>query len=600
MFLGGTSPLTGDIDWGTVPTKSVTFTNNSNNKQTIYPFLYSPNNTAKYDPMDAGNDEYRLYIGYQTTGGKEVLGLPYGDSITVSVPLVFWNGGRADIATDGPNLIPRPRNVNDLNPYQFRYTASTFITKDGVTGSTDNGMLMYYRANTPNAPNDPSPAAAGQLTEWTIRDQNLLTSINNQWNASHPANGLIADSELTNLVNYDVSYVDDMTSPVAMYAKSVPVPISYIQNGTATVNGGTTTITLPTNPAPNPAFLTLLTTTYPYGDGTNDTYQWLVQYDVPGSSKVIQVGKVTNISNGVITVTSNGTVSGLPSGVGSYVFYTNSVTEDFGWTGANNDIKQMQAAMADFTAKNTKAEPNKNGLGQYFSGLGWPKYYNPDTKALLKIPSGASVLINSPLIVKSSPYDIHRFLLTSANIGGPFFYNAQEDLDPQGQDTMHLKTIYLKADAPLTDVQLAAINTNLTNGGTWFLSQGPNFKIDPPVGQITSIDTATGIMTVQLSQKIPTKVAYSYLIVQPPNDPYTTKLTNLWYSWANYYTQQFTGANPRLRDRNGIRRHRQPTRHENLHHPDGGCAVGGRRPGHQSQRFNSSQLDHGPENCCQG
>ncbi len=49
-----------------------------------------------------------------------------------------------------------------------------------------------------------------------------------------------------------------------------------------------------------------------------------------------------------------------------------------------------------------------------------------------------------------------------------------------------------------------------------------------------------------LSQTIPTQGtgAYSYLIVQPPSDPYTTKLTNLWYSWANYYTQQFTGPNP--------------------------------------------------------
>ena len=39
MFMGGTSPNTPGVDWGTVPTKSFTFTNNSNNKQTIYPFL---------------------------------------------------------------------------------------------------------------------------------------------------------------------------------------------------------------------------------------------------------------------------------------------------------------------------------------------------------------------------------------------------------------------------------------------------------------------------------------------------------------------------------------------------------------------------------
>ncbi len=67
--------------------------------------------------------------------------------------------------------------------------------------------------------------------------------------------------------------------------------------------------------------------------------------------------------------------------------------------------------MMDFTSPNTKAKPNNNGLGQFFGGLGWPKYYNPNNKALLKIPSGASVLINSPLLVKSSPYDIHSLLV---------------------------------------------------------------------------------------------------------------------------------------------------------------------------------------------
>ena len=52
IFLGGTNSRTGSYPWGTVPTKSVTFTNNSNTHQTIYPFLYSPNNDAKYDPID--------------------------------------------------------------------------------------------------------------------------------------------------------------------------------------------------------------------------------------------------------------------------------------------------------------------------------------------------------------------------------------------------------------------------------------------------------------------------------------------------------------------------------------------------------------------
>src|SRR5262245_1568040 len=103
LFTGGTAK---GQDWGTVPQKQITFTNNSTDKQTIYPFLYSPNVEQKYDPIDPNNEEYRLYVGY-TQGNQNYLGLPYKHSITITVPLVFWNGARADIATDGTNLLPQ-------------------------------------------------------------------------------------------------------------------------------------------------------------------------------------------------------------------------------------------------------------------------------------------------------------------------------------------------------------------------------------------------------------------------------------------------------------------------------------------------------------
>ena len=78
---------------------------------------------------------------------------------------------------------------------------------------------------------------------------------------------------------------------------------------------------------------------------------------------------------------------------------------------------------------------NENGLGQYFEGLGWPKYFNPNSDALLKIPSGANILINSPLTTSTSPFDINHYLLTSGNDGKRIFYNAHEDLDrPESAD----------------------------------------------------------------------------------------------------------------------------------------------------------------------
>jgi len=533
MFLGGTSPSTPGKDWGTVPTKSVTFTNNSSTHQTIYPFLYSPNNNITYDPIDTFKDEYRLYVGFQKDG-KFILGLPYGDTITISVPLVFWNGGRADIATDGANLIPQPANVDTVNPYQFRYTASTYITTDGVTSSNDNGVLMYYKQNNPGAPNDPSSAAPGQLTEWTIRDKDFLTQIS-AYNVSKSRDPIPA-SELVTLVNYDVSYVDDMTAPVAMAAQKVPVPIQYIQNGTATSpSQTTTTIALSGDTT---SILRLLTQLYPYA--TND---WQVKYNNTVSKTTIEMGKVTNVSGNTLTVVSSGPVSGIPRGVATFVFYTNSVTQDFGWTGANNDIGQMQQGIKNYTGN----DPATNGLGLYFTdqngqSLGWPEYYNPDPNAPIKIPSGASILINSPLTTKTSPFDIHYYLLTSGNNGKRVFYDVHEDLSPQQQPLNSGAVVTFKVD--LSTADLAAIKSQ---GGSWVLNIGLNTAGAALIGTIdvSSINPAQQTLSVKLARTIDyNRSGYSFNIVAPPTDPYSTKITNLWYSWADYYVKQFSGTVP--------------------------------------------------------
>jgi hypothetical protein len=519
IFLGGTSPNTPDMDWGDVPTKTITFTNNSNTHQTIYPFLYTANTEKIYDPIDINDDEYRLYIGYQKDG-KEILGLPYGDSITINVPLVFWNGGRADIATDGSQLLPKPSQVDTLNPYGFRYTASTYIGTSGVISSTDSGILMYYKQNSNKAPVDPSPAAPGQLAEWTIRDQAFLTKVNAYDQRKNI--GTIPASELTTLVNYDVSYVDDLMAPVAITGLNVPVPVQYIQSGTAATSGNTTTITLPADAT---SLVRLLTKILPY---TKDA--WQVKYSTLTSTT--EIGTVTNVSDNTLTVVSSGAVSGLPTGATGYVFYTNSVKQDYGWTGANNDIKQIQDGLKDFTSN----DATKNDLGQYFGGLGWPEYYNPDKKALIKIPSGASILINSPLTTKTSPFNINHYLLTSGNDGKRIFYNATEVLDPENQPLDKGATVTFKLSGEVAAADhLAAIKKQ---GGTWVLSDGLNTTGTKLIGTINvaSIDTTNKTMTVTLAQAINfNKSGYSYTIVSPPTDPYAAKMTNLWYSWAQYY-----------------------------------------------------------------
>lgn len=533
IYLSGPSnnPKYPDANFS-VSNKLVTFTNNSSNKQTIYPFLYSPNAEAKYDPADQANDEYRLYIGYQQNG-KSILGLPYGQSITIAVPLVFWNGGRADVATDGPNLIPKSNQPGVPNPFQFTYTASTYITAQGVTSSTDNGILLYYKANTVGAPVNPSPASQGQLTEWTIRDKTTLTAVD-AFDAKHPELGRIPASELTTLINYDVSYVDDMLAPVAMTATKVPIPIQYIQGqSSATQNGNTTTITLPTKPQDYATLTQLLTQTYPF-----TKYAWQVLYNV--TKPTIELGTITGFSNGKITVqwTQGGSVSKLPAGANSFVFYTNAVTQDYGWTGANNDIAAMQKVMKAFTTNNPNGQ-NVNGLGQYFAttnnpgGLGWPQYYNPNSNSLLKIPSGASILINSPLTDQRSPYAQNFYSLTSSGAFriqyGANITSSTQNLKPGV--TADFNVVF---SPDFTPADLLAMKNANVKWNIFFNAQ--------PFGTVQSIDTTRGTITVLMNNTIKYNASgYSADFRAPVSDPYVTKMTNLWYSWAQYYVNQFSG-----------------------------------------------------------
>jgi hypothetical protein len=218
---------------GNVPVKQITLYNNTT--QTIYPFLYDPNtgkSTAggRYDPFDGLNQEYRGYIGYRN-GGMDFLGLQQGQSITINVPLVFWDSGRAAIATDGANLLPADPNTSKAspitNPFFFLYknldgTNTARFVVDAASSSGGNGIIMYYHSNDPLQALDPGSDAPDQLIEFTIRDKDFLTKV------STPTNP-IASNQLITLINYDVSYVDHLLLPVAMEALNVPVPNTNVK-----------------------------------------------------------------------------------------------------------------------------------------------------------------------------------------------------------------------------------------------------------------------------------------------------------------------------------------------------------------------------------
>jgi hypothetical protein len=407
----------------------------------------------------------------------------------------------------------------------------------GVVSSTDNGVVLYYRQHNPAppagpAPHDPSPAAAGQLTEWTIRDQSFLTKVSS-YNLKYNNIGPIADSELKNLINYDVSYVDDAQAPVAMEAPQVPIPIEYVISGTATTNFSneqtTTTIQLNKLDEGLPFLLQLLTTQ----PGPGPKPSWQLKYNVPNSNQVIQLGTVTNVdtTNDIVTAVIDGPLTGaLPADQAGFNFYTNDVTAPYGWTGAQNDLQAMKQVLQNFTSN----DPNVSGLGQYFGGKGWPQYYNSDP-SLLKIPGGANILVNSPLTDKRSPYDQFRYLLTSAgNIR--IQYGATATLTNPNQDFNAGSKITLKVNTTAPNFTPQDLQDMKSSGVTWDII-GNDYN-NVPIGSLApgDIDTTNETITFTLTQTITDRPSGYGLTFQAPKvDPYSTKLRDLWYSWANYY-----------------------------------------------------------------
>jgi hypothetical protein len=205
-----------DADGTTVPLKTLRITNNTG--QTVYPIMRDPNSNVLasnktvglYDPYDPPDKEYRGYIGYEE-GGKYYFGLKKGESILVSLPLVFWNGARIGIGTDGKYVAP----TGDPNPLRYRNNSQRSITKTPTSGDTiPNGVVMWYRAEIAEAPNDDTE---DQLAEWTIRDHGYL--VNPKITAK--TNSEIPDNQLVTLINYDVSNVDNLYLPLAMAANDV-------------------------------------------------------------------------------------------------------------------------------------------------------------------------------------------------------------------------------------------------------------------------------------------------------------------------------------------------------------------------------------------
>lgn len=437
--------------------KTITITNASD--QTIYPLLQGVNTgrlaTAAtpqnpdgyYDPQDNHNEEYRAYIGYVNSDGQQALGLPAHSTIEFLVPLVFWDSERTYIVTDGADLIPEPANLNSQNPFHYDPTAlrgvslstqpDSWVQSLTINGAAATGLVMFYHAQVAQGIGLDAPA---QLTEFTIRDPYLT-----HW--LYEAPGHIAETTVE--FNYDVSYVDSLTAPVAMEATQVPIAIPGV-----------------TDP--------------PRAD-----YGW----------------------------------------AGSELIYTST-------SGQPN----MRDLVHDFINNSGAAS-----IGEYFGGQGWPAYYNPN--GILNIPSGANIFANSPLNGVRSSYDTfgasNQWMLSSGGIGP---IEVQAGGVVQSPTTLRLN--YLKSQAAARDQDYATLSG--------WISDQQDVRVRTlagPVGQVQTVvkdDSDPNLLSIVVTLAGSTSLTggQSFIFSKPATDRVITDITNLWYSWANYYLAQFQNTRP--------------------------------------------------------
>lgn len=215
-----------DTDRNEIPTKTLEIRNNAS--FTVYPVMRDGNEAETtpgsgvglYDPYDNVRTEYRGYIGYQA-GDQYCFGLRSGQAITVRVPLVFWNGARMGIVTDGKYIAPPDGTPNPLyyDAKSQRVIVCAEHSDPNDSSPPDparDGVIMWYRA----ALIGPAPDSPDQLLEWTIRDRDYLSNPQ----ITNRTDGQIPSDQKVTLINYDVSYVDNMLLPIAMEALDVPVP----------------------------------------------------------------------------------------------------------------------------------------------------------------------------------------------------------------------------------------------------------------------------------------------------------------------------------------------------------------------------------------
>ncbi|HEY7313353.1 MAG TPA: hypothetical protein VH643_28650 [Gemmataceae bacterium] len=540
------APYTGPIVTAAPTVKTITITNNSD--QTIYPILRdantgqdpantNPNNPKNYyDPEDPIGQEYRAYIGYVGPDGKEYLGLPAGATITIRVPLVFWDAENTYIATDGTDLTPA-NPTTQSNPFRYNPSSARGVSlstdsNSWVTSFTDStgtdsvGLVMFYHAATSQTPSLDSPS---QLTEFTIRDPYLNTG------GMGPNQGWLTDSAQTKvLFNYDVSYVDNLTSSIAMEAYNVPIPIAnnptppadnYGWAGSSLIYGPPTTSGTIQNLIQNFINNTGSASIGQYfgGNGWPSYYNPDGILKIPGGANLFANsplnGQLSSYAtygpNNAFMLTSGGTGPVSASSGGAPL--TNSQPTQLPLTLTTDQRAAFVSNMEAMLANNQEVDLQYALAGQPLSPVvGTVTAYDPfaGIQAINVTNGGSGYDPNHPPTVIITPAD--------------------------GKGGGAIATAFVNASG-----QITAIGIDPNNRGSYDLPPIISFSGTNQSATATA-DLFGGTATVKLNSgvNLPTNQPLSYVFSRPATDYASTAITNLWYSWAQYYVNQFTNFVP--------------------------------------------------------
>ncbi len=512
-----TIPGIGEIN--KVSPKLLTFTNTTD--RTVYPILQGANSNkvsdknspnfgiGLYDPYDPIEREYRGYIGY-IENGQYYLGLRPGETATMYVPLVFWDSGRILIASDGSNLIPEvnqvaptPQKPNSPNPFYYLDFEYFTINKNVIDrllkdekvpeAIVDKLKPLLDKVFVIKDEFEKECAALLGETDWRVYSNSIFN---------------MAGSEIpTKRFRDDL---EDGKHAVLWYQAQDTAGKALGPSGGAPFQLGE--MTYRSDIFKNPAFKTAKDID-PTGE-SGETHD-LVNYDV------------SYVDSMMLPVAMQAYEVPLDAS-GQYT----KLTASFGWVGANMTIGDVQRPLKDFTSPNTTANPNVNGMGDYFFGQGYPKYYTPaDIEAItgIKVPAGQNLALESPLTNGRSPWDQNRFLTTSAG-------SAPIQLGSLGSVKAVDTTIYFASASYMK--QLEGIKSAIDAGNTVYVRGSKNDLAPGTVVKSVNLTPENGLITVTIDPGNLVSggtVEGVYDFTRPVVDYVMQRLANLWFSWADHY-----------------------------------------------------------------